>query len=209
MVDEKQAKVVAAARQVFLRYGFKRTTMGDIAEAAQMSRPALYLVYPSKEEVFAAVAAQALTAMLEEARQGVGRLAATSEQLAFVFEVWSVRPFELMLASPDAKDLLEVSHGCAAEVMTEAYAAFEALVANLLAPRVQAQSHAALSSAQIAPIMTAAVRGFKQTATDGDGLRRMIAELIAFVCAGLGDPAASGGVARAAAGPRAGRRRAR
>ena len=41
----KRDKVLAAARGIFLRYGFKRVTMNDIAEAASISRPALYLVF--------------------------------------------------------------------------------------------------------------------------------------------------------------------
>src|SRR3546814_16147684 len=42
--------VIAAADQ-FIRYGFARTTMGDIARASDMSRPALYLLFPGKEEL--------------------------------------------------------------------------------------------------------------------------------------------------------------
>jgi len=51
----RSAGIVEAATGVFLRYGFSRTTMGDIAGAAGISRPALYLVFPSKDDVFAAV----------------------------------------------------------------------------------------------------------------------------------------------------------
>ena len=51
----KRNKVLAAALDVFLRYGYKRVTMNDIAEAASISRPALYLVFESKEEIFKSV----------------------------------------------------------------------------------------------------------------------------------------------------------
>ena len=58
MSEHKREAVLAAARQVFMRYGYRRVTMGDIADAAKMSRPALYLVIPSKEEIFTAVVSQ-------------------------------------------------------------------------------------------------------------------------------------------------------
>jgi len=45
----KREKVLEAALGVFLRYGYKRVTMNDIAEAARISRPALYLVFDSKD----------------------------------------------------------------------------------------------------------------------------------------------------------------
>jgi AcrR family transcriptional regulator len=54
MADEKLTRTVEAAGEVFLRYGYARTTMGDIAKAAGMSRPALYLLFPGKEQVFSA-----------------------------------------------------------------------------------------------------------------------------------------------------------
>jgi AcrR family transcriptional regulator len=45
MSDDKRTRILAAARSVFLRYGFKRVNMNDIADAAGVSRPALYLLF--------------------------------------------------------------------------------------------------------------------------------------------------------------------
>jgi len=54
----KRQRALDAGARVFLRFGFARATMGDIARAAGMSRPALYLIFCGKEEVFEAVVAQ-------------------------------------------------------------------------------------------------------------------------------------------------------
>jgi len=51
----KHQRVVERATEVFCRYGFARTTMGDIAERCEISRPALYLLFPDKEAIFTAV----------------------------------------------------------------------------------------------------------------------------------------------------------
>ena len=48
-------QVVQAAIGVFLRYGYARTTMADIAQAAGLSRPTLYLEFPDKDAIFHAV----------------------------------------------------------------------------------------------------------------------------------------------------------
>ncbi|TIX07369.1 MAG: helix-turn-helix transcriptional regulator, partial [Mesorhizobium sp.] len=37
--DPKRARILEGAMKVFLAYGFTRTTMDDIARAADMSRP--------------------------------------------------------------------------------------------------------------------------------------------------------------------------
>ena len=41
-----------AATSAFVKSGYRRTTMNDVAEAADMSRPALYQVFKDKEDVF-------------------------------------------------------------------------------------------------------------------------------------------------------------
>ena len=49
-LDPKRAHVLGCATKVFLAYGFARTTMDDIARAAEMSRPALYLLFKNTRE---------------------------------------------------------------------------------------------------------------------------------------------------------------
>ena len=44
--------ILEAAFGVFATYGFRRTSMDDIAKAAGMSRSALYLHYRNKEDIF-------------------------------------------------------------------------------------------------------------------------------------------------------------
>ena len=187
-------QIIAAAAQVFTRYGFKRATMGDIAEAAGMSRAALYLVYPSKEDALTSVMSHVFGAMLEEIRQGLGRYATVAEQLAFAFDVWCVTAFELGQVSPDAKDLYESSFQFAAEVTSRAAADFVALVADLLEPLVQAQTKVALSSLDIAQILARAVLGFKGAVKTTEQFRSMIAQLITLVLASLDYPTATGAV---------------
>ena len=51
--DPKQQAILVAAWQAFATYGFRKTSMDDIARGAGMSRPALYLHYRNKEALFA------------------------------------------------------------------------------------------------------------------------------------------------------------
>jgi AcrR family transcriptional regulator len=48
----RRAAIVAAAAGVFLRYGFKKTSMDDLARASGLSRQGLYLHFPTKEAIF-------------------------------------------------------------------------------------------------------------------------------------------------------------
>jgi AcrR family transcriptional regulator len=48
----RRAAVLDAATGVFLRYGFRKTSMDDLARAAGISRQGLYLQFPTKDALF-------------------------------------------------------------------------------------------------------------------------------------------------------------
>ena len=50
--NTKSGRILNAALHCFKQYGFKRTSMDDIAKAADMSRAALYLLYKNKTDIF-------------------------------------------------------------------------------------------------------------------------------------------------------------
>lgn len=45
-------QIMSAAETVFVRHGYTDTTVADIAEAADVTRPTFYAYYDSKEDVF-------------------------------------------------------------------------------------------------------------------------------------------------------------
>lgn len=71
--DARRVAILEAATKVFLRYGFKKTSMDDLARAADLSRQGLYLHYATKEALFVAVVLQMIEAMREAARAALAR----------------------------------------------------------------------------------------------------------------------------------------
>jgi AcrR family transcriptional regulator len=55
---QRRDELLAAARRVFAARGFRGTTIADIAEEAGIALGTIYLYFPSKEEVFAALTQQ-------------------------------------------------------------------------------------------------------------------------------------------------------
>ncbi len=53
MDQERKAQLLDAAKQLFSRFGFKKTTVDEIADAAGMSKRTVYEVFNSKEEILA------------------------------------------------------------------------------------------------------------------------------------------------------------
>ena len=50
--EEKKDKIVEAARKVFSKYGYNKTTLDDIGNIVGMRKNSLYYYFSSKEEIF-------------------------------------------------------------------------------------------------------------------------------------------------------------
>lgn len=53
--EEFRKKIIITAGQIFSHYGFKKTTMDEIASALKMGKSSIYYYFKSKEEIFEAV----------------------------------------------------------------------------------------------------------------------------------------------------------
>jgi AcrR family transcriptional regulator len=179
MSDDKKSRILAAARSVFLRYGFKRVNMNDIAEAAGMSRPALYVLFRNKEEIFIEAYLRWVDETIARVEAAMARTASPKDKLTRAFEIWAVGPFEMTMASLAAEELVNCNFPFAEASRNQGYATFEATIA----PVVANLSETLPAASRIAPdrithVLVSAVRGFKQSAATPDDMRRLIDELL-------------------------------
>lgn len=183
MRSDKEARVLEAATAVFFRYGYRRTTMGDIATAAGISRPALYLLFCNKERIFEAVLRRWASQLLETIARETAALADPAEKLRKAFELWTVQPFELMTGSPDAKDLVQCGLAFAGETVERNYAGFEALLASILESFPGQRQAGAPSAAQVAHLLAMSARGFKGAARNATELQGLLEGLLTMAVA--------------------------
>jgi AcrR family transcriptional regulator len=53
--EEFRKKIIISSGQIFRRFGFRKTTMDEIAKALKMGKSSIYYYFSSKEEIFEAV----------------------------------------------------------------------------------------------------------------------------------------------------------
>ena len=176
----KRQRVIEAATLVFRRHGFAQTSMDNIAVAAGMSRPALYLVFPNKEEIFAAAVHYMGDLALTALRQGLAQRPSLEEKLLFVCEQWAGRGYDRMKENPDAKDLTDPAF----QPVREVYEKLQRFVAELLADSVR-RSGLRTTPEQVARILVGSMRGLKEAAKDSSDIRRMLALQISILLRGL------------------------
>jgi len=179
MSDDKKSRILAAARTVFLRYGFRRVNMNDIAEAAGVSRPALYVLFKNKEEIFIAAYLGWVDEAIALVKTAMAQTALPKDKLSRAFEIWAVRPFEMTMGSAEAQELVDCSLAFAQASRTQGYAIFEATIAPVVASLSETLAEAPrIAPGRMAHVLVSAVRGFKQTAATPEDMRQLIDELL-------------------------------
>ena len=70
-VKEKREVILAAAKQLFGHYGYRRTSIDNIAQEARIAKGTVYLYFKSKEEIFRALCQQLLDTVLTATEEEV------------------------------------------------------------------------------------------------------------------------------------------
>jgi AcrR family transcriptional regulator len=74
-------QIIEAARSLFVRYGYRRTAMDDIAREAGLAKATLYLHFAGKEDVFRAMIARCRAVIAERCDQAERMDASLTERL--------------------------------------------------------------------------------------------------------------------------------
>jgi AcrR family transcriptional regulator len=94
MLDEQDRKdaVLESALATFARFGYRKTSMEEVARAARISRPGLYFLFDSKEALFRAAATRAIEHDLAEAERALlDRGGPLQSRLLEAFDHWAGR----------------------------------------------------------------------------------------------------------------------
>lgn len=172
--DEKISLILDAALPVFVRFGFRKTSMADIARAAAISRASLYLSFSSKEELFRAGSARAHARTLdnvETALAGDGNALDRIARAVAVFQRELIAPFG---GSADSDELFATNMALAADITLNARQKLLSLLTEtILAAARDGEIYLEplqASPAQLANLIVAAMDGLKHIQSSGSSL---------------------------------------
>src|SRR3982074_3108345 len=102
----RQEQVLSVALEVFGRFGFRKTSMDDVARSAGISRQGLYLYFASKEALFRAAVRQELDTALGDASRCLNEEgAALDQRVVAALDAWLGRYVGPTVASDIARPL--------------------------------------------------------------------------------------------------------
>ncbi len=142
-----------------------------------MSRPALYVLFTNKEEIFIEAYLRWIDETIAQVEAAMAQTALPKDKIARAFEIWAVGPFEMTRASLAAEELVDCNFAFAQAARNQGYATFEATIAPVVAKLSKTLPAASrIAPGRIAHVLVSAVRGFKQTAATPDDMRQLIDE---------------------------------
>lgn len=163
-MNKRENVILDAAVSVFGRYGVKKTTMGDIAEAAGVARQTLYNAYPGKEEVIRAAVRHFGNLTYEAVCDEWSSSTSLEEKLEAFLVIGPLDWYDRVQQSPDTAELIEGLHSAAREEMEAINRRFTEMLRTLFQPHRSQIEAAGMTVEAFADFVFSSAHGAKQSA---------------------------------------------
>lgn len=172
----RRAQILGSALGIFLRFGFRKTSMDDVARALDLSRQALYAHFRNKDDLFRAALEHALSCARAD---GAARLRDASlplgERIAQAYDENMGRYIGL---GADLADLHEATARLGGDLMETTKEDFRSLVASTIAqvglPRAYVERN--ISERDLALTIDTLAHGVKHSVSDRAEFNRRLRE---------------------------------
>lgn len=133
MGGDPRERILDAASRLFLHYGYKRTTVDDIASEAGMAKGSFYLHFDSKEAAFGAASQRVCDSVLDMMKQTAASDLSVEEKLHKLFVDSSLQEWDFCHQAPHAPELWSEVLAAAAKYTVPAYETARKIVADVIA----------------------------------------------------------------------------
>lgn len=187
--EQKRQQILDTSLAVFCRYGFHKTSMLDIAQAAGISRAALYLHFKNKEDVFRSGSERTHTAVMRQVESALATGPDVMQRIEGALASFLQGLMEQISASAHGQELFDANMALAGDITREARVKLISLLATALEEANAAgEINLAAVGAQatdLAGMIVAAIDGIKHTQGGGPKLRDGIALFMRLLSAAL------------------------
>ena len=180
----KRDRILQAATECFSRYGFKRTAMDDIAQAAGISRASLYLLFQNKENIFRTLSEQLYGNAIRRAEAAFQTQGTFRARLIAAFEGKDLELCELVKTSPHGNELVDFNHVIASDIIQAAEQRFEALLTQAI-EQADRQGEIVLSrldfdAERCAILLIGCTQGLKKSASSAAEYQQRLGQLVSI-----------------------------
>ena len=180
-LPDRRRAILEAAFKTFVSYGFKRTTMADIADEAGISRPALYLQFKNKGDIFRAGFEMFVEELLETMEAVLAGNDYLPTRVADAVIAGMVTPFKEIAGTPHGAELFDAKQSLAEDLGNDWFARMQELIAGAMNRAVAADEMAlpeGADSATVARLLVNGLEGIKHRTHLGEGSEREMRLLV-------------------------------
>src|SRR5574343_1066918 len=95
--DDRQTQLLQIACRFFARYGYKGTSLRDIAEEAQITKAALYYHFPNKNSLYERIVLEGVRVLVDEVSEATARATSARDKL----RAFMMTTAEIYVRDPD------------------------------------------------------------------------------------------------------------
>lgn len=114
--DPKRARILDGAMKLVLAYGYSRVTMEDVAKAANISRPALYLLFRNKTDIYRAIASQLFEVSVKQAAAVLAGNGSFAERMMTAIDIGMIDKMRHILESPHGAEIMDMKSSLAGDI---------------------------------------------------------------------------------------------
>ncbi len=188
-LDRRRAAILDAAYAAFARYGYRRTSMEQIARGTGASRASLYLHFANKEEIFRALCERVHGEALDAAEAALESEAPLASRLEDALVAKVGRLLDVVADSPHGEEIVDESSRLCGDIVLASSERFQKRFATALAAAARAGeihlSGAGLTAPSAAQLLRLAATGLKSEAGNAREVRKRTRKLVRIFLAGL------------------------
>lgn len=187
--NNKTERVLAASLTCFKQYGFKRTSMEDIAKAADMSRPSLYLVFKNKTDIFRSLSEAFHAKTLLATQQALDMDAPMQERITAAVVARMTPLYALAHDSVHGPELFDVNQNTSGDINADADDKFLGLLTDNLQASLKAGEITGgpneMAARELAQVILASAIGLKSFAFSAHDYQTLLQKSVGTFFQGL------------------------
>ncbi len=184
-METKRHHILDAAIEAFSRFGFRKTSMQDIGDAAGMSRAALYLYFKNKDDLFRALMERHHATAIAKAEAGFAQATSFEPRLCAGLKAFILSAMAPLQSSPYGQELFEANNSLAGDLNVATAARLrqltEAVIVDAIAAHEVTLGRVALSASLLTELVLCAVDGIKKGSEGLDQMDQRIEALARVV----------------------------
>ncbi|PHS36817.1 MAG: hypothetical protein COA91_11810 [Robiginitomaculum sp.] len=182
-------RILQAAFDCVKQYGFKRTSMADIALAAGMSRSALYILFKDKIDIFRSMAEKIHGQTLNDAKNQLAKDLPLQTRIANATTARMTPLYALVYDSAHGTEIFDISQSISADINAQADDRFLRMLTDALQSGLKSGGISGgpdnLAARELAQLFIASARGLKYFAFSAKDYETLLTKSVATFFTGL------------------------